>query len=587
MVDFSIDSRQIDHVSAIDLIDGRVAPAAIAGKTVIVGATAIELRDFFYVPVHGLVSGSVLQALGAESILQGRALRQTGDALALVALALVLAAASFVRVRWTTLIATVVLAAVGIEVLALVVEARVPLIVNTAPLQAGFAFLIAATVLEEINARARRIAYLARFDTLTGLANRNQFLERLRRAESNDHAVVALRLDRFDEVCETFGHGVGDRLLCAVGGRIATMLLPADCLARFGGDAFAVLVSGAGANARSKALARDLIARVGEPYVLGGHRLVAALSFGLAPMVRGRDADALLKQAETALHRAEASGGNALVSFDEAMVAGQSERQVLELELWEAFESSQFEVHYQPQVDLRDGTICGVEALVRWQHPQRGLISPDVFIPIAEAVGLIQPIGEWVLERACRDVARWPGALRLAVNVSPTQFARGDVVAAVKHALAVSGLPAERLDLEITEAVFIDDRGAVAAMIADLRGIGVGCALDDFGTGYSSLAYLRRFMIDKVKLDRSFVVGVPSNPDAVAIAQAVGMLAQSFGLRLNAEGIERHEQIACLRLLGFTEGQGFLFGRPMREAELLARLRTGNAAAPERSLAAG
>jgi EAL domain-containing protein (putative c-di-GMP-specific phosphodiesterase class I) len=192
-----------------------------------------------------------------------------------------------------------------------------------------------------------------------------------------------------------------------------------------------------------------------------------------------------------------------------------------------------------------------------------------------------------VLERACRDVARWPVALRLAVNVSPTQFARGDIVAAVKHALAISGLPAQRLDIEITEAVLIRKPSAVATKIAELRGMGVGCALDDFGTGYSSLAYLRRFMIDKVKLDRSFVVGLPSNPDAVAIAQAVGVLAQSFGLRLNAEGVERQEQIACLRLMGFTEGQGFLFGLPMREAELVARLRTGNAAAPERSLAAG
>jgi diguanylate cyclase (GGDEF)-like protein len=717
LIDFSIDADRIDRVSAIDLINGNVAAERIAGKKVIVGASAVELRDFFFVPVYGTVSGATLQVLAAESIAQGRTLAPTGPLVTYVMLALLLAAAAIILggARWTVIVGALAATAVLLEAGAAVVQARFALAPTTGMAEIVLALLALATMAREIDFRRilliisrnqthntqtildrviadnfagvlvvdeagtivaasrtaeqllgahdglvgvkavdrlpgemtaalrtaiedlkagrwkesgihdlehplsgserriidyavtpsrmsggltidggkqgdsfiacltfsdvtvrrlaeARLAYLARFDTLTGLANRNQFVERLEHLPAGPCAVVLVGLDRFHRVNETLGYAVGDMLLSAVAKRIVKQLKPGDLLARLDGDKFAVLAAGADAETRAGALARDLIARVGEAYDLGRHRLIAALSFGIVQAGDNRDAGELLKAADTALYRAKAAGGNDWVVFDANMAAGEGARQELEVELWEAFERGQFEVYYQPQIDLRSSAIIGVEALVYWRHPARGLVSPGEFIPVAETIGLIGALGEWVLERAAADVARWPTPVKVAVNVSAVQFMRGDLVGAVTRALRNSGLPAARLELEITESLFVQEHARVDETMREIRELGVGFALDDFGTGYSSLAYLHKFPIDKVKLDRSFIAGLPLDQEAVAIVRAVAALAQSLGIRLNAEGIEKQEQIAFLRLLGCDEGQGYLYSAPVPARNIIAKL---------------
>ncbi len=686
----------------------------------IIGASAVELRDFFFVPVYGTVSGTTLQVLAAESILQGRTLARTGPVATYLMLAFILAGAAIVvgGARWTVVVGAAAATAVLLEAAATVVQARFALAPMTGVAQIALALLALATMAREIDFRrilliisrnqthntqtildrviadnfagvlvvdeagtivaasrtaeqllgahdglvgvkavdrlpgemtaalrtaiedlkagrweesgvhdfehplagrerriidyvvtpsrmsgglaidgsARedgfiacltfsdvtvrrlaeaRLAYLARFDTLTGLANRNQFVERLEHLGAGPCAVILVGLDRFHRVNETLGFTVGDMLLSAVAQRIAKQLKPGDLLARLDGDKFAVLAVGADAETRARALATDLIARVGEAFDLGRHRLIAALSFGIVMAGDSRDAAELLKAADTALYRAKAAGGNEWVVFDADMAVGEGARQGLEVELWEAFERNQFEIYYQPQIDLRTNAIVGVEALLYWRHPARGLVGPSEFIPIAETIGLIGSLGEWVLEHAAADVAGWPTPVKVAVNVSPVQFMRGDLVGAVKRALRKSGLPARMFELEITESLFVQEHERVDETMRELRELGVGFALDDFGTGYSSLAYLHKFPIDKVKLDRSFITGLPLDHEAVAIVRAVGALAQSLGIRLNAEGIEKQEQIAFLRLLGCDEGQGYLFSAPVPARHIIAKLTEG------------
>lgn len=269
-----------------------------------------------------------------------------------------------------------------------------------------------------------------------------------------------------------------------------------------------------------------------------------------------------------ALLFAKSRGKNAFVVFEQSMLAEVEERQNLELDLWRAFDRNQFEVWYQPQVDLRNGDLIGVEALLRWRHPERGLVSPAEFIPIAEAIGLIEPLGKWVLETACMEVANWRSPTKLAVNVSSAQFERGDMVACVSRALEHSALPPSQLDLEITESLFMQPSELIRDTLAQLRAFGVGIALDDFGTGFSSLSYIHKFPIDKIKIDRSFVAGLPTNQDSAAIVQAVSVLAHSLNLCLIAEGIETTEQASFLRLMGVTEGQGYVYGRPQPSADI-------------------
>ena len=427
-----------------------------------------------------------------------------------------------------------------------------------------------------------RVAYLARFDTLTGLPNRNHFEEKLEAAL--DHcrktgeccAVLFFDLDRFKAVNDTLGHEFGDRLLTAVARRLAEVVRSrpnGDIVARFGGDEYAVLMAGPVTAAEAGGLAERLIAAVGQPFELDGHRLIIGLSVGIAlPRRPNTDVGTLMKNADAALYRAKASGGDAFRVFDDSIETAIRKRRELEVELWDAFDRGEFEVFYQPQVDIADRRIVGVEALLRWRHPERGHVSPAEFVPVAEAVGLIEPLGLWILERASAEVAQWPVPVKVAVNVSPVQFARGDLAASVEMALVRSGLAPERLNLEITESLFLQENKAVGETIERLRAHGISFAIDDFGTGYSSLAYLRKFPVEKIKIDQSFVRGLPNDEESAAIVRAVCTLAAGLSISVNAEGIETEEQAIMLRRYGCAEGQGYLYGRPQPAARLVEML---------------
>jgi predicted signal transduction protein with EAL and GGDEF domain len=326
---------------------------------------------------------------------------------------------------------------------------------------------------------------------------------------------------------------------------------------------------------RSDALefATRVVAVARQPFQLAGHQVIVGASAGIALAdSRDRGADDVLKRGDVALHRAKANGGSGYAVFDRTMLQSIIERQQMEFDLWQALERNEFEVWYQPQIDLESERLVGVEALIRWRHPERGVVSPAEFVPVAEAIGMIDVLGRWVLDTACRQVANWAGGVRLAVNVSSAQFVRADMADVVSEVLAGSGLPACQLDIEITESLFIQPTDKVLESLSRLRRLGVGIALDDFGTGYSSLSYIQRFPITKIKLDRSFVAGLPVNGDSAAIVRAVAGLARDLRLRLNAEGVENATQLAFLRSVGVGEVQGYLFGVPQPAADLVRLL---------------
>jgi diguanylate cyclase (GGDEF)-like protein len=682
---------------------------------VIVGATAVELRDFFQVPAHGIISGALLQAVAGETLRPGRALAATGlpvTAFGAELMALVLLAIHC-RLRLRGALIALAGLSLAVEALAVLVQARMAVVVDTAAWQLllaggavgavasdldlkrfwlavvraqgrntqtlldqvvldsfdgvvviddrgsvqaasraagailapssgdwhgrpmgevlppvlqkevagrlrggqaaaeagireaavrigtveriieytitpstltggigqdpGAARTVACLTFRDITERRhaeRRLAYLARFDPLTGLMNRTAFSDRLAEIAKSGQpcTVLYFDLDRFKLVNDTMGHAIGDQVLQEVAARCQALFPHPVLLARFGGDEFAAAwpeaVSGETLSERAERLVRYL----SEPYLISGYRLSVGASVGISDLdTAGRDVVRLMSHADAALYRAKRSGGGRHSFFDETMATQLHARQRLELDLKDAIAGDQFEAAYQPQIDLRSGRITGVEALLRWKHPDRGYVSPAEFIPVAEEIGAIEALGEWVLRRACRDVAAWPGECKLAVNISPLQFLRGELVAAVRSALAESGLPASRLDLEITESLFIHDDQHVKNHMEALRRDGIGFALDDFGTGYSSLSYVRRFPFDKIKVDRSFVSGLPHDPDAVAIIQAIVAMASNLGIRINAEGIETPEQTTFLRLLGCDEGQGFGLGRP-KGADAIAAL---------------
>jgi diguanylate cyclase (GGDEF)-like protein len=730
-IDFSIDGGAIDRVSAIDLLRDKADGARIAGKKVIIGATAIELRDYFQVPAQGIIPGVLLQAVAAETLLQGRALAQTGLPMTFAGLAvigaLVLAAR---RLDWKVRLAGLFAAAIAVETAAAGLQMLRPLAVDTSAWHAMFLCAAVLTTAAEIGLRRillaisstearntrtlldqiisdnfdgivvvdhagqihsasrsavqtfrptavapfegrpldelvpaalakvvketmasacegqwpdqhprelslhlpgagertleyvvtpsrldggisvdgraaqdrfaacltfrditerrlaeKRLAYLARFDTLTGLPNRNAFMERLAdviaaAARQDSWAVLYFDLDRFKTVNDTFGHGVGDLLLHAVARRgLETVQLP-HVLARFGGDEFAVIWTEPLDAEQIGKIADRLIASLSEPYEISGHRLAVGVSIGIAAGGDGhQDLATIMKNADTALYRAKRDGGGCHRFFEPSMDAALQARQKLEVDLRDAFARREFEVFYQPQFDLVDRRLTGVEALLRWRHAERGFVSPAEFVPVAEEIGIMEALGAWVLCQACTEVARWPRDIKVAVNVSPVQFMRGDIVAAVDDALARSGLPARRLELEITESLFIQENGAIRATMDEIGRRGIGFALDDFGTGYSSLSYLRKFPIGKIKIDRSFVTGIPHDEEAVAIVQAVIALAGNLGIRTNAEGLETAEQIELLHLLGCNEGQGYGLGKPQPAESIIALLSSGKGGA--------
>ncbi len=732
-VDFGIRADQIDQIPAIDVLGGRVAPERIAGKSIIIGATADNVHDMVAVPRFGMMHRAVVDAVTADAALQGRLLRPMGAfplTLLLVALGLAFAFASE-RITWTSMLAGLATTGLGLEVAALGLQLFTPVVLQTAGIDIALLVLAivvagregwtraldffgvdhgdgAPTMFDHVvsdsfagmvivdergrieaasrsassmlsntgtgeltgrwlselgppelgeacraaianldggqwlreepadikirvnewttriieyvatpsriggvstdgsHARDRfvcclqlrdvteqreavtRLAYIANFDPVTGLANRRQFNEHLARVlggPTGDRcAVICLDLDRFKNVNDTLGHRSGDLLLKQVAERSRAGTHQNDLVARLGGDEYAVVLADHGSEAEIGKFTQAMIDRLAQPYEIQGHRVIIGASAGVAFAWLGKSALELMKNADTALYRAKAEGGNCFRTFEPSMNAALRARQALELDCWDAFEHGQFSLVYQPQVDLSDGHMIGVEALLRWNHPKRGWVSPVDFIPVAEDTGMIELLGAWVLKEACRTVANWPGELKIAVNVSPVQFQRGDLVAAVNEALRVSNLPPERLDLEITESLFVTPKNTVSDAIDALRRIGVKFSLDDFGTGYSSLSYLRKFPVNKIKIDKSFVQGIPQDREALAVIRAVATLAQNLGIRMNAEGIEEEPQVHLLRMLGCTEGQGYFFGKPMSADDIARRIdaETNKAAAPWR-----
>lgn len=419
-----------------------------------------------------------------------------------------------------------------------------------------------------------KIRRLAHYDTLTNLPNRATFYERmeeivghLRRTESV--AVYSLDLDRFKSVNDTLGHPIGDLLLQAAAERMRSCVRGEDIVARLGGDEFAVVQVPSNQVTDVSSLAARLIEVVGAPYDLDGHQVIVGVSVGIAiAPADGKQPDALMKNADLALYRAKADGGGIYRFFEVEMDARMQARRLLELDLRKAIVNHEFEVYYQPIIDLKTGQITSCEALVRWHHPERGIIAPLEFVPLAEETGLIVPLGEWVLRQACAEAARWPEHIVIAVNLSPAQFKNRKLVRTVADALAKSGLPAERLELEITELVLLQENEGAFAILHQLRDLGIKIAMDDFGTGYSSLGYLRSFPFDKIKIDESFIRDLPMKEDSLAIIRAVVGLSSSLGITTTAEGVETKEQLASLTAEGCNEVQGFLFSQPRPAAEV-------------------
>jgi diguanylate cyclase (GGDEF)-like protein/PAS domain S-box-containing protein len=430
----------------------------------------------------------------------------------------------------------------------------------------------------EWNKAQAQISHMARHDALTNLPNRTLFREQLERAltrvkRNEQVAVLCLDLDHFKDVNDSLGHPVGDALLKAVALRLTECVREGDTVARLGGDEFAVVQVGSDLNAiEVSALASRLVEVIGAPYEVQGHQVVIGTSIGISLSPEdGKDADQLIKNADMALYRAKADGRSTYRFFEAGMDARAQARRLLELDLRAALVRGEFVVHYQPIHDLKADQIIGFEALVRWNHPHRGMIAPIDFIPLAEETGLIVQIGEWVLRKACCEAAAWSQDVRVAVNLSPAQFKNRNLVPSVLAALAESGLDPTRLELEITESVLLQDSDVTLATLHKLREYGVRISMDDFGTGYSSLSYLRSFPFDKIKIDRSFVNELATRKDSMAIVRAVTGLGKSLGISTTAEGVETREQLALLRLEGCTEVQGYYFSPP-RPADQVEKL---------------
>ncbi|MCP4619681.1 MAG: EAL domain-containing protein [Bradyrhizobium sp.] len=419
-----------------------------------------------------------------------------------------------------------------------------------------------------------KIAHLAHYDPLTDLPNRVLFREQMERelqkvSRGEQFALLYIDVDEFKGINDSLGHHVGDELLKAVAGRIKGCIRENDLIARLGGDEFAVIQTGVkGVNDVLDFVTR-VRAALRQPFQCLGHHLSSDASIGivLAPQ-DGTDTDQLIKNADLAMYGAKADGRRTYRFFEPAMDASAKARLALEQDLRHALTNGGLEIHYQPLVDLRTDRVTGCEALVRWRHPERGMISPAAFIPVAEDTGLIVELGEWVLRTACAEAANWPEHVRLAVNVSPVQLREPTLALKIASALAASGLPANRLEIEITEAVLIGDDATALTILHELRAIGVRIALDDFGTGYSSLSYLKRFPFDKIKIDRCFITDIAEADGSSVIVQAVVNIAASCNMTTVAEGVETPQQKELLRALGCTQMQGFLFSGARPSAEL-------------------
>ncbi|KMO30305.1 putative bifunctional diguanylate cyclase/phosphodiesterase [Methylobacterium aquaticum] len=447
--------------------------------------------------------------------------------------------------------------------------------------------LLIAEDVSEAHAASLRIHHLAHHDGLTGLPNRELFRLRLcevlaaasavpdadgtrdSASRGTSTAVLCLDLDDFKRVNDTLGHPVGDQLLRILAQRFRHALRPGDTLARLGGDEFAVVAPLVATEAEADALADRLVAALRAPIAIEGQRIETGVSIGLALAPADADsADGLLRSGELALSEAKRRGRGRPVRFHGALAASARYRRLIETDLRGAIARRELGLHYQPIVRAEDGETVGYEALLRWQHPARGPISPLDFIPVAEETGLIHEIGAFVLHEACREASRWTSGRSIAVNLSPVQFRNAALAAQVASALAASGLPATRLEVEITESVLLDASSNNLALLGQLKQLGLRIALDDFGTGYSSLSYLCTFRFDKIKIDRAFVREICVSREALAVVRAITGLSRSLAIATTAEGVETPDQAACLRREGCTQLQGYLYGKPMPASAL-------------------
>jgi diguanylate cyclase (GGDEF)-like protein len=451
------------------------------------------------------------------------------------------------------------------------------------PLLNGGSVAMHEDITERRKAEAR-IEYMAHYDALTELPNRISFRQEMDKALARIEqgvtlAVLCIDLDHFKPVNDTLGHPMGDALLQAVSGRLRALVGSTDIVARLGGDEFAIVQMSVDQPVGATTLAARLIREISETYVVQGHQIVIGASVGIAVAPNdGTDSDRLLKNADLALYRAKEDGRGTYRFFEAGMDAKMQARRRLEVELRKALALGEFEVFYQPLINLKTNRVSGCEALLRWRSPGRGLVPPGEFIPLAEEIGLINAIGAWVLKQACTEAAGWRDEIKVAVNLSPVQFKRGTVVLDVIAALGASGLPARRLELEITETVLLQDTEATLSILNQLRALGARISMDDFGTGYSSLSYLRKFPFDKIKIDQSFIRDLSDQPDSVAIVRAIASLGSTLGIATTAEGVETDEQLEKVRAEGCTEVQGYLFSKPRPANELGALLQQLNSA---------
>jgi diguanylate cyclase (GGDEF)-like protein len=419
----------------------------------------------------------------------------------------------------------------------------------------------------------REIHFLAAYDTLTGLANRPQFIQHLAsaleeaKADGRSVAVLSADLDRFKDINDTLGHPVGDALLAGVGKRIRDVAAKYDAVAgRLGGDEFSIMVKGEAARNAALALVRTLRDSMSEPHAVDHYKLTVTMSVGMAVgPVDGREPATLMKHAEMALYEAKAAGDCGGRFYVPSMETAAQQRRELENDLRQAIAEDQLRLQYQPQFDLRTGRIIGYEALIRWEHPKKGAIAPDDFVPCAEHSGLIHEIGEWALRTGCSYAATWPEPVNIAINLSPIQFMNSDLVAMIERVLEETGLDPKRLEIEITESLLLHNIERVQNTLRRLGELGVAVALDDFGTGYSSLSYLARFPFNKIKIDRSFVHALGSSREATAVIKTIIGLGHALDIGVVAEGVETEEQAEALRAVGCNQVQGFLYGRPSDE----------------------
>jgi diguanylate cyclase (GGDEF)-like protein len=447
--------------------------------------------------------------------------------------------------------------------------------ISVKPLPGGGWVALHEDVTERL-AAAEKVERLARQDTLTGLANRHTFQESLNKAIAElaareAFALLVIDLDRFKEVNDALGHPGGDALLVSVGRRLSDLVRREDLVARLGGDEFAIIQRAVADRSLASALAQRVIEVLRLPFHIQGQRVEIGGTVGIALAPEdGRSASELMKNADVALYRAKLERRGTTRFFDPDMERRMRARRALEADLSQAVARAQLELHYQPIVSLEEKRVTGCEALIRWRHPERGIVPPSDFIPLAEESGLISGIGAWALGEACNAAARWPGELRVAVNLSVAQFSGPDLAAITAKALGASGLAPRRLELEVTESLLLGDDPATLELLHRLRNLGLGIALDDFGTGYSSLSHLRSFPFDKIKIDQTFVRDLPQMKNCEAIVGAVARLASSLDMTTVAEGVESEEHLSRVEAAGCDAVQGHLFSRPVPEERLVA-----------------